>query len=301
MNPARFSARTTFPAVGLPVLARAHVLNGDHVPHDHDFLEAVLILGGEGRHRTVTGEEPLRAGDAFLMRPGAWHAYAGCRALGVYNCCFGAGLLERELAPVAGDDPLLHALLWSAPLAPGARGVVRLRLDGDDLGRCRAHLDAIATAGDCAPEQAAHLLLFLTRLARRLGEATPTPAPRRLHPAVRAAVGLLEGAPADEWTLERLSGRVCLEKSHLTRLFKAATGLPPMAYLARRRAEEAAGLLLRTDLSVAEVGERVGWPDPNYFARRFRAHFGVSATAYRRRHRPDTNLGEPAADPTGTI
>jgi AraC family L-rhamnose operon transcriptional activator RhaR len=25
----------------------------------------------------------------------------------------------------------------------------------------------------------------------------------------------------------------------------------------------------------------VGWDDPNYFARRFKAHFGISATRYR--------------------
>jgi AraC family L-rhamnose operon transcriptional activator RhaR len=29
----------------------------------------------------------------------------------------------------------------------------------------------------------------------------------------------------------------------------------------------------------------VGWPDPNYFARRFRSHFGLSATTFRERFR----------------
>ena len=36
-----------------------------------------------------------------------------------------------------------------------------------------------------------------------------------------------------------------------------------------------------TARTVADIGQEVGWLDPNYFARRFRAHFGVSATAYR--------------------
>ena len=56
-----------------------------------------------------------------------------------------------------------------------------------------------------------------------------------------------------------------------------------MAYLARRRVETAAGLLLHTDQPVTQIGRSVGWPDQNYFARRFKAHFGLSATIYRSR------------------
>ncbi len=54
-----------------------------------------------------------------------------------------------------------------------------------------------------------------------------------------------------------------------------------MTWLARRRAEKAAVLLLTTNLPVAEIGRSVGWRDPNYFARRFRAAFGTTASAYR--------------------
>jgi AraC family transcriptional regulator, L-rhamnose operon transcriptional activator RhaR len=67
------------------------------------------------------------------------------------------------------------------------------------------------------------------------------------------------------------------------RLFKAATGLPPMAYLAQIRAEYAAVMLLHSDGPMTSIGRAVGWPDQNYFARRFKAHYGLTATAYRRR------------------
>ena len=69
---------------------------------------------------------------------------------------------------------------------------------------------------------------------------------------------------------------------HLVRLVKAATGLPPMAYLAQVRAEHAAVLLLHSDEPVTGIGRIVGWPDQNYFARRFKAHYGLSATTYRK-------------------
>ena len=43
--------------------------------------------------------------------------------------------------------------------------------------------------------------------------------------------------------------------------------------------------LIHSELLVGEVGNSVGWPDANYFTRRFRAEFGVTPTGYRERHR----------------
>jgi AraC-like DNA-binding protein len=42
-------------------------------------------------------------------------------------------------------------------------------------------------------------------------------------------------------------------------------------------------LLLHSDDPVTAIGRAVGWPDQNYFARRFKAHYGLSATTYRKR------------------
>jgi Helix-turn-helix domain len=89
---------------------------------------------------------------------------------------------------------------------------------------------------------------------------------------------------------------VDLAPAYLVRLFKDATGLPPKAYLAQVRAERAAVLLLNTHDPVTSVGREVGWPDQNYFARRFKAHYGLSATTYRKRF-----AAWAAAHPTGGL
>lgn len=90
-------------------------------------------------------------------------------------------------------------------------------------------------------------------------------------------------AGSSSGTSRELAEQLHLSPSYLLRLFKSSTGMPPTAYLARRRVETAAGLLLHTTQPVTQIGGAAGWPDQNYFARHFKAHFGLSATSYRNR------------------
>jgi len=110
------------------------------------------------------------------------------------------------------------------------------------------------------------LSLFLSALARtvaRDGDAARGPT----HPAVVHAMRLMEAWPDHRWTLSELADQLHLAPGYVVRLFKCATGLPPMAYLSRHRVELAATRLLHTDEPIAHIARSVGWPDQNYFAR----------------------------------
>lgn len=237
-------------------------------------------------HRTIHGEQNTRTGDTFVLRPGAWHAYAKCCQLEVYNCCFSSELLQRELVWLT-EEPTARYLLQREPVSSG-HGTTRLQLSGESLQRCLRRLDAIGCAsGHNAPayrmDLIGHLLLLLSELAVNMSQhhQSLTNQKMEVHPIVERGIKLFEDSLAYQWSLLKFSSELAMDRSYITRLFKEHTGLPPMKYLARHRAEVAATLLLRTDLSIAQVGEKVGWSDPNYFARRFKAHFGSSATAYR--------------------
>lgn len=268
------------------VAANRHVLDGDHVPHYHDFMEIAVVLSGRGNHRTIHGEQEIRSGDVFVLPPGAWHAYVGCRRLDVYNCCFGADLLQRELA-WTHDEPSLNYLLQRGSRAPGQREILRLHLPEERLRGCQQHLRAMSgTAGRPSPgggvHRIGHLLLLFGELAESLGPDHRVPRTiSEVHPVLIRGLKMIEENLAHPWSLTELSAALSVDPSYLSRLCKDHTGLPPMKYLARHRTETSATLLLRTDLPVARIGEEVGWPDPNYFARRFKNHFGVSPTAYR--------------------
>ena len=69
--------------------------------------------------------------------------------------------------------------------------------------------------------------------------------------------------------------------SHLCRKFKASTGLSPMTYLKIYRLEKAREMLKNGEGNISKVSGECGFSDANYFARSFKAHFGVCPTFYK--------------------
>lgn len=284
---------------GTLAYAGQHFHERRHRSHTHSFVEIAVVIGGRGVHRSVAGAKRLRVGDVVVLRPGVWHSYEDCLHLHLYNCCISTELLRAELGWTR-QDPLLGYLLWTGPQAAERRGILTTHLGGALRAEALDHLAVLAelrltALGRYRAEIIGRLTLFLSCVARAVSPDGRYAGPQ--HPAVAHAMRLLEAEPAYRWTLAELAERSHLAPRYLVRLFKSATGLPPMAYLSRFRAETAAGLLLHTDDPVRLIGERVGWPDQNYFARRFKAHYGLSASAYRRRFAQATVH---LADGTGT-
>jgi AraC family L-rhamnose operon transcriptional activator RhaR len=270
--------------------------------HTHSFVEVAVMTGGAGTHVSLAGRQRMRIGDAVLLRPGVWHGYEECKDLDLYNLCFSTELLSRELVWMR-EDPMLGYLLWTGPYSLARRGMLTTTLDRAALDECVRHLDALEQlryrpVGLHRGDIIGRLALFLSAMARAVGRDTgdddepsgPT------HPAVITAMRVMESRLAHRWTLTELATSLHLTPGYLVRLFKSATGLPPIAYLNRHRVEVAASLLLHTDEPITHIGNSVGWPDQNLFARRFRAHFGLSATTYRARFSHSTARMRPWHD-----
>lgn len=90
----------------------------------------------------------------------------------------------------------------------------------------------------------------------------------------------MAGAPRD-LNLEQMATQAGMSVSHFCSEFKRHFGLPPGECLIRQRVQHAAYLLGDHSLSIAEVGERVGYDDPFHFSKMFKRIQGVSPRAYR--------------------
>jgi AraC-like DNA-binding protein len=109
-----------------------------------------------------------------------------------------------------------------------------------------------------------------------------SPSPELLRRLLRAK-DRIDGAPHEEWPVERLAQVSAVSPAHFARSFKQAFGLPPHRYLLTRRIERATALLRDTDQPIMEIAFATGWNSLGTFGRIFRDITGESPGEFRDR------------------
>lgn len=120
----------------------------------------------------------------------------------------------------------------------------------------------------------------LVSLARRHGRAGPTAEAAPDDPSVARIRDLLHAHYDRDFRLDDLAAEAGRSRFQVSRAFAAAYGLPPHAWLTRRRLEVARQLLLAGEPAAA-VAAAVGFADQSHLIRRFKASFGITPGEFR--------------------
>lgn len=83
-----------------------------------------------------------------------------------------------------------------------------------------------------------------------------------------------------DFSVEELSRELGMSRVHLYKKLSSLTGKSPIEFIRILRLKRAAQLLEKSQLTVAEVAYKVGFNNPKYFARYFKAEFKVLPSAY---------------------
>jgi AraC-like DNA-binding protein len=264
------------------------------------------------RHEAVDGVDLLRA--RFLTHRYGRHSHEtytfGLIEAGVEEFEYGGSLLRASAGAVALLDPdVVHTGQAATPagwsyrvLYPEVSVVADVAAElGWPAGTPHfpqtvltdpATAVLLRTAHQAAEhgDQLASSTLLRRTLAGLLGAhaaggpaAAPCPA-RRAPAAVRAVKDLLAERLADPPALAELAAMTGLSQFALLRAFRAATGLPPHAYLNQLRVRRSR-LLLDDGIPAAAVAAQVGFADQAHLTRHFKRVVGVPPAAYQRERR----------------
>jgi len=260
----------------------------------NDF-EIVVILRGTGTMQMRTTRLVFEPHQLLIIPPWLPHAFVSqvpVDHLAVhFDLATGVPPLEVSkrspyevrLAPDL-ELPLETALKPDDAVESAVLAMVREWSSGTPVGRLAAQ---------------ARLALLIAQCSRsRHRLAQPADGIALAPSGIPVAVELMRTNFSDPLTMGDCARVAGLSTTRFAHRFRDLTGYAPMEYLRRLRIDAARRLLADGTLSIRQVGERCGYPDPYHFSRVFRSIDGLSPSAYREaslagRLAPDTEL--PAA------
>lgn len=284
----------------MPVASFGHVPGGApvavaHVPerspagmppgigaHAHDFLVLFYAHRAAGTLVLDGRTWPVTDGDLFVIAPGQVVSFVGPHetvAADGWVVWFPADVVR----PGGSSSWWSHPLLF--PFARGIDRAQRLRVPAADragwVRRCAA-LDAELRARRDGFHEAAlaHLTLLLVAAAR-----LPADVADQLRasdePLLGAVFEVIERRYQEPISLTDVAAELALTAGHLTTVVRRKTGRTVQQWIAQRRMRQARLLLAETDLTVAAISRRVGYPDASYFIKRFRAEHQATPAQWR--------------------
>lgn len=87
---------------------------------------------------------------------------------------------------------------------------------------------------------------------------------------------------SESLTLSKLAKEFHLHPNHFIRFFKSKTGVTPVRYIKTRKMETAKRLLEDSELSIAEIMEKIGENNINNFSKQFKNYYSLSPREYRK-------------------
>ena len=82
--------------------------------------------------------------------------------------------------------------------------------------------------------------------------------------------------------VEKLADMINVSGDYFTKMFKDSIGKTPIEYINGLRVNRAMELLYKTDESMAEIADEIGFCNPNYFHKTFKQYMDQSPLAYRK-------------------
>ena len=141
---------------------------------------------------------------------------------------------------------------------------------GDNLLNAYYHIDGISEFSQRLKQDC--------ELFRRYLSRESSPANRSV---VQYAIHHIRNSEPAELSIHSIAEAIGISTGHLSRMFHQETGRKLVDYLQEVRMEHAARLIDEGELTNEEICGKIGYSRPQYFATKFKEHYGMTINEYR--------------------
>lgn len=255
----------------------------EHCKPAHSFGPAArnhylfhYVISGTGQlmaddSHGMTQTYQVKSNQGFMLFPGQIATYTSSRNLPwEYVWVEFDGLRVKEAVEIAGlslDHPVYHAR------------------SGDLREQMHYEMMYLVEHRDESPfHLIGHLYLFLDYLTQSSAQLYMPKQNNLREFYVKEALTYIEQNFQNDISVEDIAAVCGLNRSYFGKIFKNAVGKSPQDFLMNYRMIKATELLKLTTLSVSDVGNAVGYPNPLHFSRAFKNVYGVSPRGWRKQN-----------------
>jgi len=244
-------------------------------PHNHDFYEMNVVLGGRGIHQIEGATFDVKKGDVFVIPPMTTHAYYNTEHLEVYHILLKKDFIRDNHAEAERIPGYLQLMEIEPFLRQNGSSAMFLHLNPMQLAEVRRDFKYIEGSGEFASDGflalkkhiawkiiylLSHLLLEQTVRGEKTSEA-------KYSQQILDTLEYLHHHFSEKITVEHLAERVYLSRSTFLRNFQSVCGCSPMQYLNRCRTKKAMELLELSKMSKTEIAHFCGFYDLSHMKR----------------------------------
>lgn len=256
--------------------------------HTHEFVELIYVVGGTANHDIDGQEYTAEAGDLLFVNYGQTHSFTGNPNYEYYNLLYVPEFFSEELINSENIYEIFEISMFRE--FEGCRDTHSqlVHFKGNEYLEIKKLVEDME--GEFVQKEMGYRSVLngysrvlFSKILRKLKDSKVNEDVRKcINHMTVDLLAYIDTKCFEKISLKEIAAQTFYNPAYLSRMFRAQYGISLSEYTKKKRMEEAAKLLISSDLSNEEIMDKVGYTDRKQFYKSFKEIYHLTPTQFRK-------------------